>query len=204
MPEDRETVVEPNWEEVKAEYVTTKIGYRELADKYGISRRTVFARGKREGWVKEREKHRDAVVARMVRNVQRKEASDGAKRLLQMRSAADGMTEVIAGAIEDVDQFRRHLVTVRDGDRTSTEERLFDKVDTRAVRDLMVAMRDLTAVLRDLYDLPSLVDREAREMALERLELERQKARLATGEGEDDEGGVVILAERDGGTHDEG
>lgn len=194
----------PDWESIKTEYVTTKISYRALADKYGISCRTVFARGKREGWVQERQKHKDAVVARMVRNVQRKEASDGAKRLLQMRSAADGMTEVIAGVFEDAQQFHRHLVSVRDGEGAAVEERVFRKLDTKAVRDLTVAMRDLTAVLRDLYDLPSLADREAREMALERLELERQKAALASGEGDDDEGGVVILAECDGGGHDEG
>lgn len=183
----------PDWESIKTEYVTTKISYRALADKYGISCRTVFARGKREGWVQERQKHKDAVVARMVRNVQRKEASDGAKRLLQMRSAADSMSGVIAGAFGDAEQFHRHLVSVRDGEMTRTEERVFHKLDTKAVRDLTVAMRDLTAVLRDLYDLPSLSDREARELALERLELERQKAAVGK-ETDEDETGVLLLS----------
>lgn len=183
----------PDWESIKTEYVTTKISYRALADKYGISCRTVFARGKREGWVQERQKHKDAVVARMVRNVQRKEASDGAKRLLQMRSAADSMSGVIAGAFDDAEQFHRHLVSVRDGEMTRTEERVFHKLDTKAVRDLTVAMRDLTAVLRDLYDLPSLSDREARELALERLELERQKAAVGK-ETDEDETGVLLLS----------
>lgn len=183
----------PDWESIKTEYVTTKISYRALADKYGISCRTVFARGKREGWVQERQKHKDAVVARMVRNVQRKEASDGAKRLLQMRSAADSMSGVIAGAFDDAEQFHRHLVSIRDGEMTRTEERVFRKLDTKAVRDLTVAMRDLTAVLRDLYDLPTLTEREARELALERLELERQKAAIGK-DADEDETGVLLLS----------
>lgn len=188
----------PDWESIKTEYVTTKISYRALADKYGISCRTVFARGKREGWVQERQKHKDAVVARMVRNVQRKEASDGAKRLLQMRSAADSMSGVIAGAFGDAEQFHRHLVSVRDGEMTRTEERVFRKLDTKAVRDLTVAMRDLTAVLRDLYDLPSLADREARELALERLELEKQKAAIGRETGEDETGVLLLSPVEDG------
>ena len=183
----------PDWESIKTEYVTTKISYRALADKYGISCRTVFARGKREGWVRERQKHKDAVVARMVRNVQRKEASDGAKRLLQMRSAADSMSGVIAGAFDDAEQFHRHLVSIRDGETTRTEEHVFRKLDTKAVRDLTVAMRDLTAVLRDLYDLPTLTEREARELALERPELERQKAAIGK-DADEDETGVLLLS----------
>lgn len=183
----------PDWESIKTEYVTTKISYRALADKYGISCRTVFARGKREGWVRERQKHKDAVVARMVRNVQRKEASDGAKRLLQMRSAADSMSGVIDGVFADAEQFYRHLVTLRSEDGSETVERVFGKMDARAVRDITAALKDLTAVIRDLYDMPSLVDREAREMALERLELERQKAAVGK-ETDEDETGVLLLS----------
>jgi phage terminase small subunit len=44
-----------NWKKLRAEFETTAITLKELADKYGISSGTVRCRKKREGWVKTNE-----------------------------------------------------------------------------------------------------------------------------------------------------
>lgn len=40
-----------DWEKMKTEYVTERVSYRSLAEKYGVSIRNVERKGKNEGWV---------------------------------------------------------------------------------------------------------------------------------------------------------
>jgi hypothetical protein len=44
-------VASPNWTAIKAEYLKGGTSYRKLADKYGISSRTIERRAKSESWV---------------------------------------------------------------------------------------------------------------------------------------------------------
>ena len=191
----------PDWAVIRAEYVAGGMGYRALAERHGIPFKTLASRAYREGWVDERKRHRAEVARRTSEKVAKQEAAEAAKKLNKLRHAADSMSGVIDGVFADAEQFYRHLVTLRSEDGSETVERVFGKMDARAVRDITAALKDLTAVIRDLYDMPSLVDREAREMALERLELERQKAAVGKETGED-ETGVLLLspveAETDG------
>ena len=41
---------DPNWEAIKAEYLRGGTSYRKLADKYGVSSRTIERRAKAESW----------------------------------------------------------------------------------------------------------------------------------------------------------
>ena len=67
-----------------------------------------------------------------------------------------------------------------------------EKVDTRAIKDLTGALKDLSYVMRNLYDLPTVKERAAMEAATQRLELE--KARAGADEEGQRETGVVELA----------
>ena len=183
----------PDWAAIRAEYAAGGMGYRALAERHGIPFKTLASRAWREGWVEERKRHRAEVARRTSEKVAKQEAAEAAKKLNKLRHAADSMSGVIDGVFADAEQFYRHLVALRSEDGSETVERVFGKMDARAVRDITAALKDLTAVIRDLYDMPSLVDREAREMALERLELERQKAAVGK-ETDEDETGVLLLS----------
>lgn len=181
----------PDWCAIKAEYIAGDIGYRELAKEWRVSFRTLAQRAQREGWVSLREKHRDEIVTRTVRKMASKTASTNANKLAQLQGAADSMSAVIAGVFQDVQQFNRHIIQTREGDSWNADERIFSKVDTKAIKDLTGAMKDLTYVLRNIYDLPTILEQQAMQNATERLRLDQEKA-LGVMEDEGETGVVEI------------
>lgn len=169
-----------DWEAVQAEYITSNIGLRELARKYGVSRPAVENRSRKEGWVAKRKAFKQEAVEMAV--------ADGleieSKRLGKIISAAQSMADVIEGVFEDSSQFHRHIVTdtfiSEDGGKDIvTVEKEFEKVDSRAIKDLTGALKDMTLVLRNLYNLPTQGEREAQRVAAARLALEQRKVDAA-------------------------
>ena len=55
-----------SWAEIEAAYVTGGLSYREIGEKFGISRSAVGSRGKRGGWVKKRQKFEEDVMERTL------------------------------------------------------------------------------------------------------------------------------------------
>ena len=103
-----------------------------------------------------------------------------ADRLGQIINAANNMAMVIQNIFVDEQQFHRHLVTDTEIDEDGgksivTVEREFDKVDTRAIKDLTGALKDMTLVLRNLNNLPTQAEAEAQRIAAERLEMDKRK-----------------------------
>ena len=86
-----------DWLAVKTEYVTTATSYRELARKYGVSRKTIADRGKAGNWVQERGQYRDESTSKMKAAA----AQGQAERAARFASAADkllGKIEEIVGS----------------------------------------------------------------------------------------------------------
>ena len=190
----------PDWNAIKAEYIVGEISYRKLSEKWGVSFRTLADHARKEGWAKERNRHRNNVTKRTVQKVAARTAATNANRLLRLQQAADNMGEVIAEVFGDAEQFHRHIVQTRNGDAWDAVERIFDKVDTKAIKDLTGAMKDLAYVIRNIYDLPTKQEQSAMDIAAGRLAIERDKAHLGTVD--DNETGVVeitaVLREDDG------
>jgi len=167
----------PDWEAIKSEYITTSISYRKLAEKWGVSFRTLADRAKREGWPIERDNYRNSVVTRTVQIVSSRTSSTNANRLLRLQEAADSMSKVIAEIFNDTKQFNRHIITQGLGEgATVVEERQYEKIDTKAIKDLTGAMKDLAYVLRNIYDIPTVQEKSAMDIAAERLQLDKAKA----------------------------
>ena len=163
----------PDWNAIKSEYITEDISYRKLADKWGVSFRTLADHARKESWNKERNTHRDNVTKQTVQKIAARQSSDGAYKLLRLQEAADSIGDVIASIFGDADQFHRHIV--EDGNY-SVEERVYKKVDTKAIKDLTGAMKDLAYVLRNVYDLPTKQEQVTLDNAAERLRIEKAKA----------------------------
>ena len=162
-----------NWKEIKTEYVTSDIGYRELAEKHSVSFSTLSKYAAKHQWPTYRKKYRDKVVADAAAKIGTKEVN----RLAKVAEASDRLSIYIAKVTK----------------KTCLIEREEGKPDTKAIRDLTASLRDLTAVIRDVYDLPSLRDRQAYEMAQKRLELEFSRA--GVGGDEQEQTGVIVLAD---------
>ena len=195
-----------DWNAIRTEYVTTKIGLRELAKKYGVGTTALGLHCREEGWVAQRAAHRDTVVKKAVRKSEAKEVN----RLARLMTATTKALDVAMEAFEDSDQFNRYIVQRREkymggrdaaqGDvieREWSEEQTFNKIDTRALKDLTGILKDLDSLLRNYYNIPTPAQAEAQRIAAERLELDKRKAEAAIDE-DDDESGVILIPDTDG------
>lgn len=164
-----------DWKGVQTEYITGDLSLPKLAKKHNLSLSTVQVRCRQEGWVAKRREFKQQAVAVAVLGA----VNDEADRLGKIITSAQRMSDVIESVLEDTDQFYRHVVQDEIGGEKTTIEKIFEKADSKAIRDMTSALKDMTLVLRNLYNLPTQAEAEAQRIAAERLKLEQQKAAAA-------------------------
>lgn len=165
-----------DWPAIKTEYITTNQSYRQLSRKYGVSAQRIGKVATKNGWPDMRLKFAEDCLQKAHKKAQTQEVN----RLARLIAATTRAVDVAAGAFEDEQQFNRYIVSEAVGDGTSqTTEKVFDKIDTKALKELTSALKDLTGLMRDFYNLPTPAQAEAQRIAGERLELERRKADAA-------------------------
>lgn len=162
-----------DWSPIKTEYITTKCSYRQLSEKYGVSIGNISKRAIREQWKEQRERY----VQKAFKKAEEKAANKEANRLARLITATTKAIDVAMEAFEDEQQFNRYIISEGiGGGATETEERIYSKVDTKALKDLTGVLKDLTGLMRDFYNIPTPAQAEAQRIAAERLELEKKKA----------------------------
>ena len=162
-----------DWEKIRLEYVTTRCSYRQLSEKYGVAIGNISKVSVREHWKEQRERF----VHDVSKKAEEKEKRNQVNRLARLTKATTKAVDVAMKALDDDKQFNRYIISEGiGGGATETEERIFDKVDTKALKDLTGVLKDLTALMRDFYNIPTPAQAEAQRIAAERLELERKKA----------------------------
>lgn len=171
------------WIEIRKKYVTSDLSYKQLAQEFDVSAAAVAKHGKNEKWPEKRKKHREFIARKAEEKIAKKEAN----KLAKLITAADNMAEVINKAMEDSSQFNRFLVTESTIDkngniRSRKKEKVFKKLDTKAVRDMTAALKDLTQTIRSLNNIPTPQEEQAMEIARERLEMEKEKQGRANGQ----------------------
>lgn len=206
-----------DWIAIKYEYVTDpRMTLRKIAEKYGINYKTVALRSKADDWFATRKKHQSSVVSKAAAKTGTVQANELAKdnEFLQL------MKGHMERMMTDEMQFQRHLVETKtldeEGGMTiATEEKLFNKYDSKAMKDsmqILKMMEDMTRSLKNIQKAESIqkqqLERERfefdKEMARQRLELDKERIALERernalrsgnmGDGEDTYG-VVILPE---------
>ena len=192
-----------NWEKIKLEYITTDTSQTKLAKKYGVPLSNIARRCTKEKWVELRDNYKRDVTVKTAK----KSANREANRLARLMDTTSKAIDVAVKAFGDPDQFNRYIVerkekyafpTAGDGsedeeaalvsERQWAEERIFSKIDTKALKDMTAVLKDITALMRDFYNLPTPAQAEAQRIAAERLELERRKADAA----ENDTDGIEV------------
>lgn len=88
-----------DWTAIKTEYITTEASYRDLAQKYGVSRNQLGKVGKEEGWVELRRQHRDNKVSKTVAAVEAAEAN----RARKMQTVANKLLNKIDALVDRCD-----------------------------------------------------------------------------------------------------
>lgn len=177
-----------DWLKIKTEYITTDTSYRKLAEKYGVNYQTICARSKAEGWILLREQHRNRTFTKTVEKIGEKQAKQAAK----INDLADKLLVKLEQAIDELDlQVTTHKIKTESGNTEQTTEfRVATEggmVDRAGLRQLTAALKEIQVIKGEVSDLERR-EREARIEALRRASL--------TGDGDDDETGVVLLPPR--------
>lgn len=158
---------------LEAEYITSLKSYRDLADEFGVPFKSVCVLGREGEWRQKRKKYRESVVTKTVNKTAEKES----KKLSKLISSADKAAGVIEKALSDSQQFNRYVITQKEADGSeTTQEYMFDKTDTKALRDIVACLKDLTAVMRNLNNIPTASETEQMNIQREKLEIEKKKA----------------------------
>ena len=166
-----------DWEKIRLEYVTTRCSYRQLSEKYGVAIGNISKVSVREHWKEQRERF----VHDVYKKAEEKEKRSQVDRLARLTKATTKAVDVAMKALDDEKQFNRYIISEGiGGGATETTEREFTKVDTKALKELTGVIKDLTALMRDFYNIPTPAQAEAQRIAAERLEIERKKAEADT------------------------
>ena len=180
-----------DWEPIKAEYVTTNISKKKLAEKHGVSASALNYRSAVDRWGEERKNHRDRVLEKTSQRM----SDAAADRMAMLMGGTDKMLAAALEALDDPQQFYRYLVKGKEDGDSFTREETFQKADTKAMKDMTVMLEKLTGITRDLYGLPTREQELRQELAAEKLALEKKK--LESGFGEQTRIEVVFDAGED-------
>lgn len=105
-----------DWQKIKAEYITTEISYRKLADKYGLDQATIARRAKKEDWVSKRQRHADKTQAKIL-DADTRNKANRAERLMtvadkllkKVEMAVDQEGPISAGAIKNLSDALKNI-----------------------------------------------------------------------------------------------
>ena len=209
MPKDPHITggIRHDWAAIKHEYVTDpNASLRKIAKKYGVSLNTIAKKSKAEDWFATRKKTQTKIVTKGITKTTNKMADELSKEsdfLERMKGHMDKM-------LQDDLQYQRHLVEQKtfdeEGGMTITiEERLYNKFDSKAMKDSMQILQMMESMTRSLYNIQKAealerqqIERERLELEKERLALERERNALRNGNiGSDNDKhyGVVLIPE---------
>lgn len=87
-----------DWNKIRIEYITTNASYRELADKYGVSRVAIGNRGKKEGWVEQRRQH----LAKTLSKTLDKDSNKKSDKLSEISAVAEEILKKVKTAATEI------------------------------------------------------------------------------------------------------
>lgn len=187
-----------DWTTIKADYVSDpKATLRNIAKKYGISMTTVAKKSKADNWFATRQKTQSDIATKVITKTANKQANELAKEMELLGKMKDRVTDTLS----DPNQFHRHIkVDAVTGD---IEDKLLDKVDTRALKDTMQVLKMIEDMSRSLYNIQKAeaiqrhqIEAERLQLERERLELEKERNALRNGDvGDSSKYGVVLMPE---------
>ena len=167
-----------DWDKIRTEYITSDLSLKDISEKYGVQQRLVNTKSAEQGWVDQRKNYHAKVVEKAVNKVATKRANQLAKEL----AIADNISNVLKKALDDAEQFNRYIIdtTTRvDGTEIRTsEEKTFEKVDMRALKDAAAALRLVEEMKRSMAGILRVEEINRNRREEKRLKLEEEKLQL--------------------------
>ena len=149
-----EPLTTAEWRKIRLEYVKGKTTYQKLAEKYGVAASTIRKRASNEGWRKRKNKLDTKVEQKVLARV----CDARAKEFELIAQVNDSMSAVLENLVRFV------------GEQTPKG---YD--DLRGVESLTKAIAQVVQTKRDLYNVPSEIDRAKIEALRDKQKLDREK-----------------------------
>lgn len=143
-----------NWKKIKIEYIRGLASYKDLAKKYKVSMKQISEHGKNEKWVEERKRYQNETYKEALARARVTDVDN----LEKIGTLSEKMIAHLEDALNDPEQFKKYLVTnVKYNDKgmpigSETTEREFTKFDAKSVRNLTAALKDLTAITKEIKE----------------------------------------------------
>lgn len=163
--------VKPNWEAIKAEYVSTDISLRALAEKHGIGKSTLMGHCSREKWTELREKAKSKAEAKLVRR-----AADQRARMMEL---GQSIGYDLLGHVKRISDRTAKVKMAATKSRSETDTEKMDRKTGKTIPVHMVSETDLSR-LQTMYSgiMHTLGFDEASQIARERLNIDRLRVEL--------------------------
>ena len=182
-----------NWKTIEIRYVAGDKSLKELAKEFRVSYSTLSKHASEEKWVEKRREHRATVESAALARAQER----AKKRMDELLQASERLMDAAVEAVKDNDQFKRWISIEGCGKGCSeASEKVFDKRDTRAMKDMVFVLKELTGILRDAYGIRTPAQELGEKLAKERISQVRaqtQKLKREAGDGGRESGGAVVL-----------
>lgn len=150
----KEPLTTAEWRRIRLEYIKGKTTYAKLAEKYGISASNIRKRASNEGWRKKKRTLDTKVEQKVLERV----CDARAKEFELIAQVNDRMGEVLDNLITFV---------------KSQPPNKYD--DLRGVESLTKAIAQVVQTKRDLYNVPTEIDRAKIEALRDKAKLDREK-----------------------------
>lgn len=146
------------WPKIRAEWLKGGITQKELAEKYGISVKTIQNRAYKEGWKKEKGKIREKTEEKLRERIVRARVTHFEKLIEAQENALDALLDLTA-MIKDKPRY-----WLRDEHQT-----------IRNAESITKALQTAVMTQRDLYRIPNIDQKFAAKKWKEQQKLEREK-----------------------------
>ena len=150
----RRPLTTAEWRKIRIEYVKGKTTYAKLAEKYGVAAVTIRKRASNEGW----RKRRNNLDTKVEQKVLERVCDARAREFELIAQVNDRMSQVLDG-----------LVTFISSQPPEGYE------DLRGVESLTKAIAQVVQTKRDLYNVPTEIDRAKIEALRDKQKLDREK-----------------------------
>lgn len=130
-----------DWDRIEHEYVTGKATYAELEQKYKIPRSTFEKRAKVRKFAEKRGEYEEKVRQKRLARAQARDS----RIFANLGGALDKAARLLNKYVNDDDTIHGKIVNHMDG---RIEEIRTKKLDTKALRDMTAAMREVSAAIK--------------------------------------------------------
>lgn len=156
-----------NWKKAQKAYITSSKSAREIAAEFGVSEHMVSEHCRKEHWRAQRKEYRQKCYDKAME----KSINAEAERLGKLIDAVDIAGDVAEMGLLGAKRAFEQLPMATPEER----ERLLTLADSKAARDYTLILKEAIGMMRAYYDLPTAAEKEAREIAKERMELEKKR-----------------------------